>query len=53
VGASLLGFGFIAVFLSGLLLGALLFAHKGNQMQASHEQMIALFHVAGLPPAMQ
>jgi hypothetical protein len=54
VSGAVLSFGFIAVFLSGLLLGGWLFAHKSNQMQVtSGEQMIALFQTNGLPPAAQ
>ena len=48
-----LSLAFIAVFLGGLFLGGWMFAHKGNQMQTSDEQMIALFHVNGTPPTMR
>jgi hypothetical protein len=54
VSGAVLSFGFIAMFLSGILLGGWLFAHKSNQMQVtSAEQMIALFQTNGLPPAAQ
>ena len=52
MGGAVLSFGFIAVFLSGLLLGGWLFAHKSNQMQVtSGEQIIALFNANDSPPA--
>jgi hypothetical protein len=48
------GLGFVVVFLAGIAIGDILFAHQSKQMQiASHDAVAAISHLNGVPPTMR
>jgi hypothetical protein len=50
----IIGLGFVMVFLAGIAIGDILFAHESKQMQiASHDAVAAISLVNGVPPIMR
>ena len=48
------GMGFVGVFLAGMAIGGVLFAHDSKQIQiASHDAVAAISLLNGVPPAMR
>ncbi len=50
----IIGVAFVVVFLAGIAIGGILFAHDNNQIQiASHDAAAAISLLNGVPPTMR
>ena len=52
--SGVMGFAFVAAFLGGLVIGGILFAHTGKQMQATAPDTVTAFSLLnGSPPVLR